>query len=638
MANLSSIVWETADKFLRSVVEEEDYGDYILPFTVLRRLECQLAPTKKRVLELVKENPEVTPATLDAIIKAELGLTFYNTSALDLPTIAATDDNVKRALLAYIDGFSQSVADIWEHFKFKEKVEDLEKVNRLFQIVNHFAKKVDFDPEKVSNTLMGDIFENIMYRAFDKKGKAAGAFYTPRDAIRLAVEILFATDDEGLRQATAQRSIYDPTAGSCGMLLIANEFLQEMNPGMGVNLFGQESMPSAYALGKADVLIQGGRPESIRFGSTLAQDAYADQTFDYVLSNPPFGTDWKADEAEVKEEAKTAGSRFSHGVTKTSDGQMLFMAHCAHKLRPKGEGTQGGRAAVFSNASPLFDSQAGAPGIRQWLLENDLIDAIIGLPNAMFYGTGINTYIWILDTNKEPHRKGKIQLIDASSFFHPMRKGMGEKRNEITEDDRAAIARIYRDYEEGEFSQIVTPQDLMFIDVEVHRKAHYRTVFDEAQLEVLRKMSTFTETHEQLMRQLEGTPWSDIPANFTKLCQTHGLKTPAASTIDKIMTAMAVSDEDAPVAVNRKGEIQVDNEWKITERIALSEDVTDHMQAEVLPYEPDAIWDETKGKTGSEIPFTRLFYKPAPQRSLEEIDAELKDAMRKLMTLFEEVE
>ena len=425
-ATTARIVWDTADKYLRDVVEEEDYGDYILPFTVLRRLECMLADTKDQVTKFVASLGELPPHLIDIAVKDRFRLSFYNVSPLDLATIASVDDNVDKSLQSYIAGFSHNIADIWVAFDFTRRAKVLADANRLHAVVKHFSI-LDLSPGKLANTAMGDVFEDVMYRAFNKKGKAAGAFYTPRDAIKLMVDILISNDDDTLAGESALRSIYDPTAGSGGMLLVAQDALRRLNDKIDITLYGQELMPSAFGLGKADLLIQGGRPDAIKQGNTLVEDLYGGQTFDYVLSNPPFGKDWSADAKSVREQASRHGSRFSHGLPSTTDGQMLFLAHCASKLSPASRNGQGGRAAVVSNASPLFNSDKGPNEIRQWLLDEDLIDAIIALPTSMFYGTGIATYVWILDTSKDSERVGKIQLIDGSREWESAAQAHGRQ-------------------------------------------------------------------------------------------------------------------------------------------------------------------------------------------------------------------
>lgn len=631
------IVWETADKYLRNIVDEEDYGDYILPFTVLRRLECMLADTKEDVAAFVASLGGMPPHLIDIAVKDKFGLSFYNVSPLDLATIASVDDNVDKSLQSYINGFSHNVADIWVAFDFTRRAKVLADANRLLAVVKHFSK-LDLSPGELANTAMGDVFEDVMYRAFNKKGKAAGNFYTPRDAIKLMVDILITNDDDSLAGESALRSIYDPTAGSGGMLLVAQDALKRMNGKIDVTLYGQELMPSAFALGKADLLIQGGRPDAIKQGNTLVKDLYEDQTFDYVLSNPPFGKDWSVDQKSVREQAALHGSRFSHGLPSTTDGQMLFLAHCASKLSPAAKNGQGGRAAVVSNASPLFASDKGPNGIRQWLLDEDLIDAIIALPADMFYGTGIATYVWILDTNKDSERTGKIQLIDGSGQWRPMRKPMGFKRREMGKGNRSVLLEAYKAFEEAspEISRVMTPQDFMFRDIPVYKQARYATRFSKECVDVLRARRDFADGHLAVLESLDGTEWNDLPKTFPDAARAEGLKAPAGL-VDAVMKAMAAPDDSAPVAVDRKGMPVIADGWKIIERVPLSESVDEHMQHDVLPFVPDAQWDVVGAKHATEIPFTRIFYTPEVPRPLVAIDADVQRLMSELAAMFEAV-
>lgn len=636
-STIARVVWDTADKFLRNIVEETEYGDYILPFTVLRRLECLLEPTKDDVVALVASLGDIPETFVAAQVKAKFGQSFFNVSPLSLTAIASTDDSVGQALKDYISGFSTNISDIWTNFEFSRLVTKLDEENILHSVVNHFSS-LDLSVEALPNTSMGDLFEDVMYRAFDKKGKSAGAFYTPRDAIKLMVDILFASDEESLTGRNALRSIYDPTAGTGGMLLEAQEHLTKLNPDIEVNLFGQEIMPSAFALGKADLLIQGGSPEAIRKENTLRTDEWADHTFDYVLSNPPFGMDWSKDEVKVKEQAAIPGTRFSHGLPKKTDGQMLFLAHCASKLSPAGTAGHGGRAAVVSNASPLFSSDAGSTSIRQWLFESDLIDSIIALPTQMFYGTGIATYVWILDTNKEDQRKGTIQLIDASGQFEPMRKPMGDKRREMTAPKRKVVHEAYKAFREADstISRVMKPADFMFRDVPVFKQARLATVFSENALVEIEKHKDYAKAHRPLIEQLNGTEWNTIPARFSAACKAAGLKT-SVSLANAVSAALGVQDDEAPLAVDRKGEPVLAAGWKIMERVPMSEDLEGHMIREVLPFAEGAQWAESKAKYGNEIPFTRIFYVPEEPRSLEEIDADVARLMGELSELFKVV-
>lgn len=632
------IVWDTADKYLRNIVDEEDYGDYILPFTVLRRLECMLAATKVEVSQFVASMGALPQHLIDIAVKDRFGLGFYNVSPLDLATIASVDDNVDKSLKSYIDGFSNNIADIWVSFDFNRRAKVLADANRLYAVVKHFST-LPLGPKELSDTGMGDVFEDVMYRAFNKKGKAAGNFYTPRDAIRLMVDVLISNDDDTIASDHAARSVYDPTAGSGGMLLIAQEALKRTNEKVDVTLYGQELMPSAFALGKADLLIQGGRPDAIKKGNTLVEDLYEGQTFDYVLSNPPFGMDWSADERVVRDAAAEQGSRFSHGLPSTSDGQMLFLAHCASKLSPAGEGGQGGRAAVVSNASPLFNSDKGPNAIRQWLFDEDLIDAVIALPKEMFYGTGISTYVWILDTNKAPERENRIQLIDGSGQWKPMRKGMGFKRREMTTANREVVLDAYKafEYADPAISRVMTPDDFKFRDIPVYKQARFATRTSAAAIDTLRTRRDFDEAYVSVLRTLDGTPWNDLPKSFPHAAKAAGLK-PPLGLIDAVMKLMALEDDAAPPAIDRKGNPVVSAGWRATERVPLSHDLAEHMEREVLPFVSNARWDAAKAKYGTEIPFTWIFYAPEEPRALSDIDADVQALMAELSDMFRAAE
>lgn len=634
-----SVVWNTADKFLRSIVEPEDYGDYILPMTVLRRLECILAPTKDEVLDLVWSLQEegFSDEMIDWEVQARFGLSFYNSSRLDLTRIAQLDDHVYEALMDYVGAFSASVRDVWDAFDFAVKMKTLDSASRLWPVVKHFAT-IDMSMEALPDAQMGDLFEHVMYKAFDTKGKAAGAFYTPRDAIRLMVDILFASDDVGLTADGASRTVYDPTAGTGGMLLVASRALKELNPDIEVVLAGQELMSTGYAIGKADLLIQGGEPDAIRHGDTLLTDLYEGEQFEYILSNPPFGMDWEVQQQSVKEQAKVPGSRFSHGLPSKDDGQMLFLAHVASKLMFPGPNGSGGRGAVVSNGSPLFTgaAESGPDRIRAWLLENDLVDAIIQLPTNMFYGTGISTYVWILDTNKEEHRKGFVQMIDASECWSVPDKGLGEKRREMKEPDRKRVLEEYAGFEDTEISKVLTPADLGFRDVKVTKQKRLRVeVTPEAVTKVLEHKSAVPE-HADVLADVADVKFNDLPEALKAAAKKHGVKM-LAGMINVVLEAVGVPDEDADPSFDRKGNPILDPAFSMTERIPLTEDVDEHMAREVLPFAPDVTWDENAAKVGYEIPFKRVFYLPAPVRSLEEIDADVAAVMGRLAEKFAEV-
>lgn len=561
--------------------------------------------------------------------------------------IAQSDDSVRQGLLTYVGSFSSSVRDVFTAFDFDKRTETLQDRNVLWGVVNHFASLDLSDSalagseNKSAENVMGDLFEHLMFRSFSENGQVAGEFYTPREVIRLMVDVLLSSDDDGLRGKYPARSVYDPAAGTGGMLLVAKNAIEELNPNAQVSLYGQESMPESYALGKSDLIVAGAEPEAIRLGDTLIDDKYVDQQFDYVLSNPPYGTDWKAVRSQVQAEAAEDGSRFSHGLSPVSDGQMLFVSHVVHKLKDPVPGTtKGGRAGVVTNGSPLFTGAAGSgpDKIRGWLIEEDLIDAIMALPTSMFYNTGIATYVWILDKNKEPRRRGKIQLIEATEQWTSMRKSMGDKRRQFSEEDQAIIAKWYADFEENDNSKIVTVNDLSFYDVPMYRPKHYSVdTSDDAVFAALEhKQAEPRGTYEQIIRDAEGKAWNDLPEHLRAAAKDAGVKM-GVGLIGHVMKALAMDDDEAPIAVDHRGEQVVDRQSKIVERVPRGEDIDEHMRREVLPFAPDMQWNAADAKLGYEIPMTRLFSKPEELPSLEELDAQIAEKLEEIRALFSEV-
>lgn len=642
--SLNAAIWQTADDYLRLIVPAENYGDYIIPFTVLRRLEGRLAATKPGVLELVRQENErgTDPTIVGLKIENMFKLRFWNTSELSLERLATSDDALNEGLKQYLRTFSANILEIWDAFEFEKLVDFLDRNNQLWNMVNHFAS-IDMSDEALQDQTMGDIFENLMYRSFARKAKDAGEFYTPRDAIRLMTSILFTSDDAELEEDGIIRSVYDPTAGTCGMLIAARDALRAINPGIEVIIAGQELKESSFAMGKSDLLMQGFKdPEVLKYGNSLTNDQYADDTFDYIMANPPYGSSWKSFQKDVKALQEQGDPRFAEGLPAVSDGQMLFLMHIAHKLAPADGPTKGGRAAVVTNGSPLFtgDAESGPDSIRKYLIGaqggTEVLDAIIALPNDMFYNTGIATYIWILDQNKETRRRGKIQFIDATDICTSMRKNMGQKRHEFTEDNIREINQLYKDFEENERSIIVTADDLTYRDVPMFKLAHYTvSVTDETVAEAMSHKSAFPE-HEAIIREMEGREYNDLPKALKASAKEHGVKM-GAPLLKHIMKALAVEDKNAPASLDEKGNPVVDASSKVIERVPYLEDVSEHMEREVLPFVPDMQWDESLAKVGTELPLARLFYKPEEIRSLEELDTDIAGSLDRLYAMFREV-
>ncbi|MBE7461858.1 MAG: SAM-dependent DNA methyltransferase [Planctomycetes bacterium] len=561
--NLSSFIWSVAD-LLRGDYKQSEYGKVILPFTVLRRLDCVLEPTKAAVLdELAKRKKSgVNP---EPFLLKKSGHLFYNSSPLDLKKLMGDQDHIAENLRAYLQAFSSAVRDIFERFEFHTQIERLAKAKLLYLVAEKFAR-IDLHPETVSNAQMGAVFEELIRKFAELSNETAGEHFTPREVIRLMVNLLFVEDDEALTKPGVVRSIYDPTGGTGGMLSVAGEHLAGLNPGARLVMYGQELNPESYAICKADMLIKGQDIANIVFGNTLSDDGLPGKHFDYALSNPPFGVEWKKIEREIRKEAEEQGynGRFGPGLPRVSDGSLLFLLHLISKMRPAKDG--GSRFGIVLNGSPLFTGGAGSgeSEIRRYVLENDLVEAIIGLPTDMFYNTGISTYVWIVSNRKPPARRGKVQLIDASGYWQKMRKSLGSKRKELSADHIEEITRLF-----GNF-----------------RKA-----------------------------SKDGAPISRIFKN-----EDFGYRT--------ITVERPLRDAKGKVVLGTKGKLkgkpQPDSALRDTENVPLSEDVNAYFKREVLPHAPDAWIDHEKTQVGYEIPFNRHFYVFKPPRALSEIDAELK--------------
>lgn len=450
-SQVAAFIWSVAD-LLRGDFKQSQYGRVILPFTLLRRLECVLAESKAAV---VAEYERIQPLNLpeDAqekfLLRATNELAFFNTSPMDLGKMGQTD--IKANLKTYVQSFSKDAREIFEHFKFDEFVGLLDDANLLYKVVKMFAT-TDLSPEAVSNHEMGLVFEELIRRFAEGSNETAGEHFTPRDIVRLTTSLVFMEDDEALSKEGIIRTIYDPTAGTGGFLSSGMEYVLELNPNAVMRAFGQELNPESYAICKADMLIKGQDVSRIKLGNTLSNDQLSQDKFDYMLSNPPFGVDWKKIEQDIKDEHQVKGfdGRFGAGLPRVSDGSLLFLMHLISKMRNRDQANdQGSRIGIILNGSPLFTGNAGSgeSEIRRYILEADLLEAIIALPNDMFYNTGIATYIWVLSNKKDAERKGKVQLIDGSHLYSKMRKSLGSKRNEMSEDDIKTIIRSFGDFE-----------------------------------------------------------------------------------------------------------------------------------------------------------------------------------------------
>ncbi len=467
--NLSDLIWSVAD-LLRGDYKQADYGKVILPFALLRRLDCVLKETKEAVLKEVAARKGLAEAAQEHYLVKAAKQSFYNTSRYDLPTLVGDPQHLKENLLTYVRCFSANARDIFDRYKFADQVEYLDGKNLLYQVAEKFAT-IDLHPRKVNPIAMGHAFEELIRRFSELSNETAGEHFTPREVIHLMVNLLFIEDEAALTKPKVIRSIYDPTAGTGGMLSVAEDHLRAMNPGAKLVMYGQELNDESYAICKADMLIKGQEVSNIISGNTLSEDGHAGRRFDYLISNPPFGVEWKKVQKEVTKEHDQQGfnGRFGPGLPRINDGALLFNLHLLSKMRPVSEG--GSRMAIVHNGSPLFTGGAGSgeSEIRRHILENDLLEAIVALPTDMFYNTGIATYIWVLTNHKHPERKGKVQLINATGFWQKMKKSLGSKRKELGPEHIAEITRLYGAFKEGSLVKVFDTEDFGYTAITVER-------------------------------------------------------------------------------------------------------------------------------------------------------------------------
>jgi len=449
-SEISSFIWNVCDDVLRGLFKPHEYGDIILPFTVLRRLDCVLEPHKDTVIDLYNEyKSQVDDPT--PIILGKVNTTFFNHSQYDLTRLKQDPSNVMMNFNNYLSGYSENVVEIIENFQLEKPIEKLNKNNRLFQFIEKFSE-IDLHPDVVSNHQMGQIFEELLRKFSEMSNETSGEHYTPRDVVKLLVSMVFSQDSDNLQGEGKVRSIFDPCCGTGGMLTTGQEWVHDnINDKVEFRLLGQELNPQTYSICKSDMMITGGNPENIRQGSSLSEDKFQGDKFDYMLTNPPYGVSWKSEKSFIENESDNPNGRFSVGTPRSSDGQLLFLQHMISKMESKGS-----RIGIVLNGSPMFtgDSGSGDSEIRKWIIEGDMLDCIVSLPDQLFFNTGISTYLWILTNKKLEDRKGKVQLIDGSSFFKSMKKSLGNKRKEVTDEGRNKVLESYSNFVENEYSQI----------------------------------------------------------------------------------------------------------------------------------------------------------------------------------------
>lgn len=644
-----NFIWSVKET-LRDHYKRHQYQDVILPFCVLRRLDCVLEPTKEAVVAKAAElGSDKWDAATDVLGHAA-GQPFWNASKFTFGGLLADQHNIRQNVHAYIRGFSPNARDALVRFGLPNQIDKMAEAQILYLVVKQFAE-IDLHPNVVSNLEMGYIYEELIRVTADLSNEEAGEHFTPREVIELMVNVLFA-DDERLLAPARIYTLYDPACGTGGMLTVAEEHLRSINPSARLHLFGQELQPETYAVCRTDMLLKGQGNAHIAFGDTFTmyggddstRPAFTGKRFDYMLANPPYGKDWKTIEKSIKaEHALGFDGRFGAGLPATTDGQILFLQQMVSKMRPVGEG--GSRIAVVFNGSPLFSGDAGSgmSEIRRWIIESDWLDAIIGLPDQLFYNTGISTYIWVVTNRKRPERQGYVQLIDARELYAKMRKSLGNKRNELTQGHIAEITALYEDFIEADYCKILANSAFGYRKVTVERPLRVRFEITEDTIGAIAAAKPVTGLGGRaadLVDALSGLTGE----NYATLAELETALAPVWPKIGKagapvrkaVISALMVRDPDAPPVRLKKG-YEPDPELRDTENVPLDDDVDAFMEREVVPYAADAWVDDSKTKIGYEIPFTRHFYEFVPPRPLAEIDADIKASQQRILTLLAEV-
>ncbi|AGA32726.1 Type I restriction-modification system, DNA-methyltransferase subunit M [Thioalkalivibrio nitratireducens DSM 14787] len=645
-------IWSVAD-LLRGDFKQSQYGRVILPFTLLRRLECVLEPTKDAVLAEAREHAGKSDSLRELLLLRAADQPFFNTSPLSLASLSDTQPG--EDLMSYIEAFSSHAREIFDHFHFEDYVEQLASNNLLYQVVQRFAA-IDLRPARLSNFGMGLVFEELIRKFAESSNETAGEHFTPRDVVHLTTSLVLTGQDHKLKPHGIV-TVYDPAAGTGGFLSESDEYIQQISQGVSVSLHGQELNPESYAICKADMLIKGQKVENIRLGNTLSDDQHAGEHFDYMLANPPFGVEWKKVQRQVTDEHQHQGfnGRFGPGLPRVSDGSLLFLLHLVSKMRDPREG--GSRIGIVLNGSPLFTGGAGSgeSEIRRYLLQHDMVEAIIGLPTDMFYNTGIATYIWLLNNRKPAERRGRVQLIDATQRYAKMRKSLGSKRQYIDDANIDAIVRSYGAFGESDNSKIFPVDAFGYRRITVERPLRLNFQASPERIErmlaekPIQKLGATTRLGvqaacERLDAERVYTHREAFLSELTAQLQALDVKLPAPA-LKALWTALSERDPEADICTDKKGTPEPDSDLRDTENVPLGEDVFEYFEREVKPHVPDAWIDQDKrdeqdgeiGIVGFEIPFNRHFYVFQPPRPLEEIDADLKAVTTRIKQMIEEL-
>jgi type I restriction enzyme M protein len=645
----AAFLWSIAD-LLRGDFKQSQYGRIILPFTLLRRMECVLAPTKDEVVKQTFAQEGRPDTVREMFLLRAAGQQFFNASPLTLGTLS--DTQTAADLMSYVQSFSKDGREIFEHFHFEDFVQQLASADLLYQVVQRFAA-TDLSPERISNFGMGIIFEELIRKFAESSNETAGEHFTPRDIVHLTTSLVITGQDDKLKPNSIV-TIYDPTAGTGGFLSEGDEYIQSISDKVTVSLHGQELNPESYAICKADMLIKGQDVTSIKLGNTLSDDQLPHNRFDFMLSNPPFGVEWKKVQKQITDEHGQKGfdGRFGPGLPRVSDGSLLFLLHLVSKMRDPREG--GSRIGIILNGSPLFTGGAGSgeSEIRRYLLQNDLVEAIIALPTDMFYNTGIATYVWIISNHKVAERKGKVQLVDGTKHFSKMRKSLGSKRQFITDEQIADLVRLYGSFEESPQSKIFPIDAFGYRRITVERPLRLNFQASSQRIEKLLEEKAIQKldspARERLIDALQAMDATAVHRNreqFSKLLKKaladHDVS-PSLPELKALLNALSERDPEADIC-KTKGQPEADSGLRDNENVPLGESVFDYFEREVIPHVPDAWIDISKtddkdgevGVVGFEIPFNRHFYVFQPPRPLADIDLDLKACTDRIKQMIE---
>lgn len=660
ISEISGFIWGIADSVLRGAYKRNEYQKVILPFTVLKRFDSVLEYSKKDVVDTYEANKNKTEhiaplLNAKAVDKNGRKLGFYNHSRFDFETLLQDPDNIEENLKFYINSFSNNVKDILENFDIEKQIAKLSKSNLLYLLIKKFNEtSLDLSPKNISNHDMGTIFEELIRKFSETSNEEAGEHFTPRDVVKLMTELLFVGEEQ---ESGSIKLVYDPACGTGGMLTSCKEFITKSNPDIDVVLYGQEINDEIYAICKADMLMKGEDAENIKGpSSTLSYDQLKDNKFDYMISNPPYGRDWEQDKEVVDEEAeKGFDGRFGAGLPRKSDGQLLFIQHMISKMKDNGRS----RIAVITNGSPLFtgDAGSGESNIRKWIFENDYLEALIALPDQLFFNTGIGTYVWVLTNEKTPQREGKVQLIDAREEYSGMRKNLGNKRHIIPEESIVKIINTYKDFAEGEKVKIFDNKDFGYTKITVERPMQLNYQVTPERLENLYSYSAFKKLAESKSKDLETkmaeetkgkeqqeaikealltigdelyTNWDTFETKVKQALNQFDLK-PAFN--KNIIEKLSEHDGTAEYVTDKKGNPKADSNLRDTEKIPLVQNIDDYFEEEVKKYYSDAWYDDKKNKIGYEINFTQYFYVYEPPRSIEEIESDINRVTAEIQEL-----